>query len=138
MKHRDPQITSSIMSKIRSKHTKAEILMGKALWSLGMRYRKHYKLEGKPDFVFVTPRIVVFCDGDFWHGNNWRIRGYERLEDDFKNSLNSEWWITKIKRNMERDARVNENLKKDGWTVLRFWESDIGKCFQEFINGFWK
>ena len=67
-KPRDPEVTSRIMSAIRSTGTESEILLGKSLWGLGLRYRKHYGITGRPDFVFIGPRVAVFCDGDFWHG----------------------------------------------------------------------
>ena len=71
---RSEEMTRKIMSAIPSKGTEPEILLGKSLWSLGLRYRKHYDIEGKPDFVLVKSKIAIFCDGDFWHGNNWRLR----------------------------------------------------------------
>ena len=72
---RSKEITSRIMSSIKSKDTKPEKILGSSIWKKGLRYRKHYKIRGKPDFVFVSKRVVIFCDGDFWHGNNWKIRG---------------------------------------------------------------
>ena len=93
------------------------------MWKLGLRYRKHYKIVGKPDFVFVKAKTVVFCDGDFWHGHNWAIRGLESLDAELKTY--SAFWRDKITRNIERDERVTETLGEQGWTVLRFWESDI-------------
>jgi len=122
---RDPKTTYKIMSSVKSKNTKPERLLGSAMWKLGLRYRKHYKLIGKPDFVFVKAKIVVFCDGDFWHGNNWRIRGLGSLEKELESY--SEFWKDKILRNIERDKNVTESLRKEGWLVLRFWESEIKK-----------
>jgi len=101
-----------------------EKLLAKAMWSLGLRYRKHYKkLSGKPDFVFVGARIAVFCDGDFWHGNNWRLRGLDNLEEEL--ARYKPFWVDKIKRNIERDKAVNTRLRDEGWIVMRFWESEI-------------
>ena len=120
---RKKEVTAKIMSSIGSQNTKPEILLGSAMWRLGLRYRKHYKVIGKPDFAFVTKKVAVFCDGDFWHGNNWKIRGLESLDEEL-NSYN-EFWREKIKRNIKRDKLVTKSLMESGWEVLRFWESDI-------------
>jgi DNA mismatch endonuclease (patch repair protein) len=111
------------MSAIKSKNTKPEILLGRSLWKLGLRYRKHYKIVGKPDFVLVGTKIAIFCDGDFWHGNNWKIRGLKNLDSELKNY--KPFWRKKILSNIERDKTVNKKLKEDGWTVIRFYESAI-------------
>ncbi|MBI9070134.1 MAG: very short patch repair endonuclease [Melioribacteraceae bacterium] len=123
MKKRDKNITSKIMSKIPSANTKPEKLLGKELFVLGLRYRKQYKIEGKPDFVFVKKRIAIFVDGDFWHGNNWKIRGLNTLEEEL--ARYSKFWQDKIIRNIRRDKIVNKKLKQQNWLVLRFWESEI-------------
>ena len=111
------------MSSIHSKNTKPELLLATELRNLGLKYRRYYSIDGKPDFAFPKEKVAVFCDGDFWHGNNWRIRGHKKLEDDLK--TNKQFWINKIKNNINRDKRVNIKLKKKKWRVLRFWESDI-------------
>ena len=133
MKKRDPKVTSKIMSSIKSKNTKPEITLRKALWNKGLRYRKNYKkLPGSPDIVFVGKKVAIFIDGDFWHGNNWRIRGLKSLEEEL--SQYSDFWKQKILRNIERDKRVNKELKELGWTVLRYWESDIKKNIDKVID----
>ena len=120
---RDPKITSKIMSAVKSKDTKPEKILAKALWEKGLRYRKHYKIDGKPDLVFIKKRLAIFVDGDFWHGNNWKIRGLKNLKHELEGY--SEYWREKIVNNIKRDKNVNAKLKKEGWRVLRFWESDI-------------
>ena len=75
-------------------------------------------ITGKPDFVFKSKKLAIFCDGEFWHGKNWEIR-----KADHKS--NQEFWYNKIERNIERDKEVNIALKKAGWRVLRFWGKDI-------------
>lgn len=122
---RDKETTYRIMSAIKSKGTTPEKLLGSALWRLGLRYRKHYKIAGRPDFVFPVAKVAVFCDGDFWHGNNWRIRGLDSLEEEL--SGYSDFWVNKIKTNITRDRKVNRKLRSDGWKVIRIWESDIKK-----------
>jgi DNA mismatch endonuclease (patch repair protein) len=89
-----------------------------------MRFRKNSKLMGRPDIVFVGPRVAVFVDGDFWHGKGWRARGFASFADQF-NHRNAEWWRTKIERNMERDKRVTRALRAEGWRVIRVLESEI-------------
>ncbi len=121
---RDEAVTHKIMSAIKSKDTEPELLLRKAIWKLGLRYRVNdKKLPGKPDVVFSRARIVVFCDGDFWHGHNWAIRGLGSFEEELKSY--SPFWREKIAGNVERDKRNNEILEKDGWLILRFWESEI-------------
>ena len=107
----------------RNKDTKHEILLRQALWNLGLRYRKNVaSLPGKPDIVLPKVKMVVFCDGDFWHGRNWRKRVLR-----LRQGANPEYWIAKIKSNMQRDKRNNLLLENQGWKVVRFWESDIKK-----------
>ena len=108
---------SFTMSRIRSKNTKPEKIMFKALSGLGLKYKRHYKLLGSPDVVFVKDKLVVFIDGDFWHGREYQKR---------KSSL-PEYWVNKIKRNINRDKRYRDRLKKDGWRVMRLWENKILK-----------
>ena len=125
MKVRESATTYRIMSAIKSKDTRPEKLLGKAMWKEGLRYRKQYKIKGKPDFVFIRPKIAVFCDGDFWHGHNWAIRGLGSLEEELRQY--SPFWRDKIEKNIARDKKVDEILSQEGWTILRFWESEIKK-----------
>lgn len=121
---RAPETTHKIMSAVKSKDTRPELALRKELWRRGLRYRKNYKkLPGKPDIVFPRARLAVFCDGDFWHGHNWAIRGYGSLENELQRY--SRAWADKITRNIQRDERTNEELEDVGWKVLRIWESDI-------------
>ena len=119
---------SKNMKAIKAKDTKIEILLRKALWNKGYRYRKNYnKLIGQPDIVLSKYKIAIFCDSEFWHGKDWEIR---------KNNIktNSEFWINKIEGNMKRDQIVNEKLQNDGWKVLRFWGEEIVKNINECIK----
>jgi DNA mismatch endonuclease, patch repair protein len=105
----------------RKTGTKAEVALRKALWRRGLRYRLNRRdLPGAPDIVFVGTRIVVFVDGDFWHGRNWSERK-QRLES----GSNSDYWVSKIGYNRERDERNNAKLTGLGWRILRFWETDV-------------
>lgn len=118
---------SEIMSKIRGKNTKTELLFRKALsaevYPKGFRYRLHYKkIHGSPDIVFVKQKIGIFIDGDFWHG-----RGFDRK----KSKLPKKYWIPKIEENIRRDRRVNRRLKKEGWKIFRIWESDARKNLEK-------
>lgn len=130
---RDPDITHKIMSSIKSKDTRPEIMLRKALWHQGLRFRVNYaKLPGKPDIAFTRTKLAVFCDGDYWHGHNWALRGLKDQEEEL--SGYSLFWATKIRRNIERDAEVNELLAQLGWKVMRIWESDIKKDVAECAN----
>lgn len=121
---RDPFVTHKIMSAVKSKDTRPELKLRKALWKEGLRYRVNYKkLSGRPDIVFTKWKVVVFCDGDFWHGHNWAIRGQSSLQEEL--SGYSQYWREKILRNIERDEENNKALMALGWMVIRIWESDI-------------
>ena len=120
------------MSANKGKGTKLELLFGKLLWNAGVRYRKNDKtVFGKPDFVIRKMKIAIFCDGEFWHGRNW-----EERKNDHKS--NCDFWHSKIERNIRRDKEVNEQLKAQGWTVFRFWETEItkdpDKCLNRILN----
>lgn len=118
------------MQNIKAKDTKIEIILRKALWKKGYRYRKNYnKLPGKPDIVLLKYKIAIFCDGEFFHGKDW-----DMLKKKLKNSNNSEFWINKISRNRERDDEINKRLFFEGWTVIRFWGEDIKKHTDECVK----
>jgi DNA mismatch endonuclease (patch repair protein) len=125
MKERSKEITHKIMSAIKNKDTKPEIFFRKALWKWNIRYRKNAKLFGKPDIAIKKYKLVIFIDGDYWHGNNWKIRKLPSRESELANYSN--FWKNKILKNIERDEKVNEYYISLGWTVLRFWQSDIEK-----------
>ena len=113
------EIRSKNMRAIRSSGSKIERILGKEMWKRGCRYRKNDKsIVGKPDFVFKRKKIAVFCDGEFWHGKDWDIR-----KKNIK--TNREFWINKIEGHINRDERVNQSLKENGWKVIRFWGEDI-------------
>lgn len=121
---RDPAVTSRMMAAVRAKDSKAEMLLRRELHRRGCRYRLHRRsLVGNPDIVFGPAKLAVFVDGDFWHGNAWRLRGLACLEDQFP--TNREFWVAKLRRNIARDMEVNEVLTQDGWRVVRVWESDV-------------
>lgn len=118
------------MKNIKGKDTKIELLLRKALWNKGYRYRKNYKkLEGKPDIVLTKYKIAIFCDGEFFHGKDWK-----KLKERLKRGNNGEFWIKKIARNMERDDNINKRLQFEGWTVLRFWGDDIKKNTEDCVK----
>ena len=123
---------SKMMSRIRGKNTKPEIMFRKALWKEGFRYRIDYKkLPGKPDIVLNPYKTVIFIDGEFWHGYKWQ-------EKKHKIKSNRDFWIPKIERNIQRDREVNSQLSKMGYMVFRFWEQEVkkelDKCLYKVID----
>lgn len=120
---RDAAVTSRIMSAVRNRGGAAELAIRRRLWANGLRYRVRSRLHGRPDLVFPGARLAIFIDGDLWHGNSWRVRGLPSLEAQFP--TRTEWWVAKIRRNMQRDLEVNALLRAAGWTVLRYWESAV-------------
>lgn len=118
------------MKNIKNRDTKIEVLLRKELWNRGYRYRKNVKsLPGTPDIVLTRYRIAIFCDGEFFHGKDWEI-----LKPRLERGDNSEFWISKISKNRERDDAVNKKLLYEGWTVIRFWGNDIKKHLDECVR----
>jgi DNA mismatch endonuclease (patch repair protein) len=119
---------SQNMSKIRSKDTLPEILIRKALWRMGYRYRLYYKLlPGKPDIVITKYKIVIFVHGCFWHR-------HENCIEASRPKTNSEYWETKINKNIERDKKYQEEIKRLGWKVIIIWECNVKKDIEENIK----
>ena len=119
---------SELMSKIKGSNTKPEQKLRKVLWGLNLRYRKNVKkMPGTPDIVLSKYSLVIFIDGEFWHGYRW-----EEKKEKIKS--NRGFWIPKIERNMQRDYVVNEFYQKHGWKVFRFWEQEIKKEFHLCVN----
>jgi len=114
------------MAAVRSKDTKPELVLRRALWARGHRYRLYAEdVLGCPDLVFRSKRVVVFVDGDFWHGRLIQEGQRERFAQQFRRRR--KWWLAKVQRNVERDRRVREALEAEGWIVVRIWESDVLK-----------
>lgn len=117
------EASSRTKKAVRSKDTKPELTLRRALWKRGLRYRvANRNLPGKPDIVFPTEKVAIFCDGDFWHGRNW-----DQRREKLAKGANAQYWIKKIETNRSRDQRTTAELEERGWTVLRFWEGDIMK-----------
>jgi len=111
------------MGKIRSQNTKPEQKFRKILWAMGLRYRLNVKsLPGKPDIVLRKYRLVIFIDGEYWHGYKWNEK-----KDKIKS--NRDFWIPKIERNIQRDQEVNQQLSQLGYKVVRFWDHEINNDF---------
>lgn len=125
-----PEQRKKNMQNIRAKDTKIEILLRKALWHKGYRYRKNCKeIPGKPDIALTKYKIAIFCDSEFFHGKDWEV-----LKPRLEKGNNSEFWINKISRNRERDDEINKKLLALGWTVIRFWGNDIKKHTEDCIR----
>lgn len=127
-----PKQRHKAMSRIKTKNTSIELRLRKALWHGGLRYRVNYKrLPGTPDIAITKYRIAIFCDGELFHG-----KGFE--EGKMRFDTNKAYWEAKIKRNIERDRRVDAELQKLGWTVLRFWgkeiKRDLDACVESVLE----
>ena len=118
-----PEKRSWVMSRIHSRDTKIEKSMASLLRKNKIHYRRFPRIFGSPDFV-VEKKVLVFCDGDFWHGY-----GYGK-----KKKPRKKFWRDKIERNMKRDRKVTRKLRADGWSVVRLWEHDIERRPQSCIG----
>ena len=107
---------SEFMASVRQRDTKPEIILRKALWAAGCRYRKQVALPGRPDLAFIGARLAVFVDGCYWHGCP---RHYSSP------ATNRPFWIAKLRANDERDQRKDAELAAMGWRVLHVWECEI-------------
>jgi len=114
------EVRSKIMSKIKSKNTSPEIMLRKILWERGLRYRIHYGLE-KIDVAFPTKKIAIFIDGCFWHSCS---------QHSHIPQSNREYWVKKLKRNVDRAKLKDERLKAQGWMVIHFWEHEFKEKYE--------
>ncbi len=125
-----PEQRHKNMSNIKSKDTSIELLLRKALWKKGIRYRKNYKkIPGTPDIAITQYKIAIFCDSEFFHGKDWEV-----LRPKLEKGSNPDFWIKKIGKNIEHDNEINKELNFLGWTVIRFWGNDIKKKTDECIK----
>ena len=132
----DKKKRSEVMSKIRSKNTKPEILLRKALFAKGYRYRiNDKKLPGKPDIVLPKYKTAIFVHGCFWHGHE-----KENCIDSHVPKTNTIFWLEKINKNKERDKKNIAQLELNGWKVLIVWDCEIQRkgnvenIIQKIIN----
>ncbi len=135
---RDAKTISKNMSKIHSKDTSIELILRKALWHKGYRYRKNLKsLPGSPDIVLTKYKIAIFCDSEFFHGKDWEI-----LKLRLEKGKNPEYWVKKIERNRHRDWENDKKLLFLGYTVIHFWGQDIihhtDECIQAIEEAIWE
>jgi DNA mismatch endonuclease, patch repair protein len=107
------------MTAVRSRDTAPEVALRRALYGAGIRgWRCHWKkAPGTPDIAWPRQRVAVFVDGAFWHGHPSR----------HKPGRSGRYWDEKIARNVERDRRVDSDLERMGWTVLRLWDFEVAK-----------
>lgn len=120
---------SHCMAQNKGKDTSIELKVRSELHRRGLRFRKHIKeLPGNPDIVFPAQKVVVFIDGDFWHGYR-----FPTWEDKV-----SEFWKEKIRKNRERDKKNHGKLYRMGWQVIRIWEheieDDLDSCIEKIIS----
>lgn len=109
------------MQAIRSSGTRSEVMLAKALWNKGYRYRKNDRgVFGVPDLTFRRKKLAVFVDSEYFHGKDWE-------KEKYRIKSNRDFWWPKIEGNIRRDTTVNERLLSEGWTILRFWSRDVQK-----------
>lgn len=130
--HKAPMSRSDTMRQIRSKDTKPELIVRRTLWMLGYRYRLHCRdLPGKPDIVFRGRRKIIFIHGCFWHQHG--------CADSKLPKTNTNYWHPKLRRNVERDAEVINQLEKNGWMIMVVWDCetkklDLPQRLKEFLD----
>ena len=114
-----PAERSERMSRIKSKDTAPEITLRKALHRMGLRFRLHGRsLPGKPDIVFPRYRAVVMVHGCFWHRHSGcKVASVPKS--------NTQFWLSKFERNVERDAANKLSLESTGWAVITVWECEL-------------
>lgn len=117
---------SEQMSRIRGKNTSPEVLLRKALWARGIRYRLDYRTPaGRADFAIPGKKVAVFVDGCFWHGcPDHYVRPRTRTE----------FWAGKLQANVLRDRRQTLTLERDGWRVVRVWEHQVFENLEEVVD----
>lgn len=117
---------SRLMSRVKNKNTAPELAIRKALFANGLKgYRVHRKdIIGQPDVAWIGKRIAIFVDGAFWHGH----------PSAYKKGQSGVFWDQKIERNKARDIYVVEQLKMQGWVVIRFWDFEIEKSLSTCID----
>jgi DNA mismatch endonuclease, patch repair protein len=114
-----PEQRSAVMRRIRSKDSKAELALRRALHRLGYRFRLHASdLKGKPDVIFRPRQAAIFMHGCYWHGHGCRVAGAPPKS-------NVHYWGPKIERNVARDGTTRAALEELGWRVLVVWECEV-------------
>lgn len=120
-----PEQRRKCMSSVRGTNTKPELLLRKALWRKGLRYRLKSELPGKPDIVLSRYKVAIFVDGCFWHS----CPEHGSLPES-----NTSFWKKKIARNVERDHEVNALLEQNGWRIIRIWEHEIKQSIEKVVE----
>jgi DNA mismatch endonuclease, patch repair protein len=121
--------TSRVMSANRGKNTSPELKLRKALREAGLLgYRLHWKnVPGRPDIVYPRFMLAIFVHGDFWHRCPVCDLPLPKTHTDF--------WESKLERNVKRDREIMFQLKTEGWTAFVFWEhevkADVGQCVEK-------
>ena len=127
-----PQQRHNNMASIRSKDTKPEMIVRRGLWKRGFRYRlNHKRLPGHPDLVLKKYRTCIFVNGCFWHGHLVDLKVFENSDCCKIPKTNRDFWVAKIRRNQERDTRVQHELAAMGWHSITIWECELKPKIQE-------
>ena len=125
-----PQQRHKNMAAIRSKDTKPEMIVRRGLWKRGFRYRLNYnRLPGHPDLVLRKYRTCIFVNGCFWHGHGASLNEKGEMINEKCcckiPKTNRDFWVTKIRRNKERDREEQRRLAEMGWHCITVWECEL-------------
>ncbi|MGK6321372.1 very short patch repair endonuclease [Sphingomonas sp. DT-204] len=119
---------SALMSRVRTKNTRPEMLVRRAIHAAGLRYRIHRRdMPGKPDIVLPSLRVAVFVHGCFWHSHSCG-KGRKRPQ------ANAAFWEEKLTRNSERDAAAQAALTNAGWSVKVVWECELSERLDDLVE----
>jgi DNA mismatch endonuclease, patch repair protein len=129
-----PAQRSVVMSRVKSKDSRPEMIVRRVVHAMGYRYRLHVKdLPGRPDLVFRPRKAIIFVHGCFWHRHaNCPLTRTPKAREDF--------WLSKFAENRNRDRRVTQKLRRLGWRVLVIWECQVrdvlklGKRVRSFLD----
>ena len=123
---------NKVMSAVKSVGTKPEVIVRRGLWERGFRYRlNHKRLPGHPDLVLRKYRTCIFVNGCFWHGHFVELDKMESSRCCRIPRTNRDFWVTKIRRNKERDKEEKKKLAEMGWHCITVWECELAPAVRE-------
>ena len=123
-----PEKRSALMSRVRTKNTRPEMIVRRTIHAAGLRFRLHRRdLPGKPDIVLPALRVAIFVHGCFWHSHSC-AKGRNRPQ------TNVNFWDEKLGRNAKRDRAAEATLADIGWSVIVIWECDLNRSLGALVE----